>query len=331
MKRSIVFTLLAAAAAAASAQSSVSISGDLKLAIVKGNNGTTPIEGTVGNASANAWKMNDLSSAITFAGKEDLGGGLHAGFTLTSFLHPDDGTTWGNNTFWSSRSTIQVGGSFGEVYLGRRLTPDQLQVLFSDPWYWDGSAAQVGWKVQEANYTSTQYLRTNNTVGYTSPSLGGLVIEVAGSPGEGEHSRDLGGSLTYTQGPIWAGVSYDQSHGFFNSTTLNHVWHLVGAYDFGVVRPLASFTESSVDGKTYKSYSLAVTAPAGPNGQVRAQYGHLDDADTATAGKQAYSKLSGGYTYSLSKRTSVFAYLTHAKQTDLTATNTVEFGVEHGF
>jgi predicted porin len=329
MKRTLLCISLSLITAAAAAQSTVSISGDLKLTMAHGNGGTTPIDGQ----TRKGWSMNDLSSALIFSGKEDLGGGLRAGFELASFLRVDDGTTWASTggPFFSRRSVLTLGGSFGELYFGRSLTPQQLMVLFSDPWYWDGSAAQIGWQVQTANYTSTSYIRTNNTVGYVSPNINGFTLTLAAAPGEGAHSRDIGGSLTYSNGPLWAGFAYDQSHGFFNDPTQNHVSTLVGAYDFGVVRPLVSYTSSSVNGVSYKGLSLGVTAPVGDRGQFKAQVSHLDDVDTSTVAREGLSKLGLGYTYSLSKRSSLFGHFSRAKSEGSSATTTLEFGMEHAF
>jgi len=329
MKRSLVCIGLTILASAAAAQSSVQISGGLKVAVARGNGGTTVMDGQTGNR----WAMNDLSSALIFSGKEDLGGGLRAGFELASFLRIDNGSSWADTggPFWSRRSVVTLGGNFGEIYLGRSLTPQQLMALLSDPWYWDASAAQIGWQIQTANYTSTAYIRTNNTLGYVSPNMGGFTLSLAASAGEGTVSRDVGGSLTYSKGPLWLGVAYDQSHGFFNHATTDKVTTLVGAYDFGAVRPLLSYTRSRVNGVNYTGYSAALTAPAGANGLVKAQYSHLDDSDTSTAAKEALAKVAVGYQHSLSKRTSLFAHLSRAKADLRTATSTVEAGIEHAF
>jgi predicted porin len=333
MKRSIVSFGLSVLAAAAAAQSTVNIAGNLRMGVVRVNDGSTPIDGNTAGAPANSWSMTDYSSALILSGKEDLGNGLHAGFELATFIGLDTGSSWADTggPFWSRRAVVKFGGDFGEIYAGRSLTPAALMALFADPWYWDASAAQVGWQIHQANYTSTAYVRTNNTLGYVSPDWGGLKLTVAASPGEGVSSRDLGGSLTYTAGPLWLGAAYDQSHGFFNNASKDNMITLVGAYDFGVVRPMASYTASEVNGVDYKSYSLALTAPVGERGVVKAHYSHLDDVNTGTAAKEAVRKIGVGYQYSLSKRTNFFGQASHAKADTYTARNTFELGIEHGF
>lgn len=324
MKRSIIFASLAALSIAAAAQSSVNISGGLKVAVAHGNGGTTPLDGNGANNSA----MNDHSSYLMFSGKEDLGGGLYAGFSLASFLQLNSGNS--STPFWARQSVVKLGGGFGEVYLGRALTPAALMVLFADPWYWDASAAQVGWQIQQANYTSTAFVRTDNTIGYTSPNFNGLTLSLAASLGNNTKSNDVGFSLNYNKGPIWLGAAYDRSNGFFNSPTRDHMAVVAGGYDFGVVRPLFSATSSKVNGVNYKAYSLALTAPVG-NGLIKAAYAHLNDVDTATAAREALGKVALGYQYNLSKRTNLFVNVSQAKAQTRTATRTTEFGVEHNF
>jgi predicted porin len=334
MKRTFANITFAVAAAgfattnAAAEGTNVTVSGDIKAAATYGNGGQSPVDGE----AADHVRLNDDSSYFSLSAHQDLPNGMYAGVQLDSFFGIDTGNDAnGGGAFFSRRAVGKVGGAFGEVYFGRSLTPASLMVLFTDPWYWDGSVAQAGWMVQLANYTSTQYLRTNNTIGWVSPKTAGLTLSLAASAGEQAASKDLGGSLTYENGPLWAGVAYDQSHGFFNDPTLNHTLIAVGAYDFGVIRPMASFTSSKVAGVTYSSFTLAATAPAGEKGLFKAQYSHLNDVDTATVGRQAYEKVALGYQYNVLKNFNFFGQVSTAKEKSLSATNTLEGGVEYGF
>lgn len=325
MKRSIFFACLCSFGLGAFAQSSVTISGSLQVAVARGNGGTTPIDGL----SANKWALNDQSSVIDFSGKEDLGNGLYAGFQLRTFAALDTGAA--STPFWASRSVVKLGGSWGEIYAGRSFTPAAFMVLFADPWYWDGSAAQVGWQIQQANYTSTAYLRTDNTVGYTSPRLGGWSVNVAGAAGEGTKGKDLGGAVNYNQGPVWLGFGFDRSKGFDGSGPNDHLATVAGAYDFGVVRPMFTYAKSKVSGASYTAYSVAMTAPLGERGLIKAACSHLSDWNTATVASEALNKVSLGYQHSLSKRTNLFANISSAKGQTASATNTTEFGIAHSF
>jgi predicted porin len=310
----------------------VSVSGVVKVALSKGNGGTTDL---IDGPSQDTLAMHDQASAILISGKEDLGSGLHAGFALRAFLNVDRGTAWGDGTlpFWGSKSVVTLGGGFGEFYYGRALTPAAWMQLFADPWYWDDSAAQVGFGIQHAHYRSTAFVRTDNTIGYTSPSLGGLRLTLAYATEEDGNSKDVGGTLEFKQGPLWVGVGYDQSAGFGGSPTdpKDNMKTVVGAYDFGVIRPMFTVTQSKVDEVKYKSYSVALTAPVPGNGLIKAHYSHLNDAVTSTVEKEAMKKAALGYQYNISKRTNLFANISNAKTQTFTATRTTEIGVEHSF
>jgi predicted porin len=333
MKRTLANITIAVAAtgfatANAAEGSSVTVSGDIKAAATYGNGGESPVDGE----AADHVRLNDNSSYFSLSAHQDLPNGMYAGVQLDSFFGIDTGNDASDGgTFFSRRAVGKVGGAFGEVYFGRSLTPASLMVLFTDPWYWDGSVAQAGWMVQLANYTSTQYLRTNNTIGWVSPKTAGFTLSLAGSAGEKVQSNDVGGSLTYDNGPFSAGMAYDQSHGFFNDATLNHTMILVGAYDLGAIRPMVSFTSSKVAGVNYFAFTLAATAPAGEKGLFKGQYSHMNDADTVTAGHQAYEKASLGYQYNVLKNFNFFGNFSTAKEKSLSATNTLEGGVEYGF
>lgn len=329
MKHSVLFAILCTVGLSATAQSSVTLSGQIKLAITKSNSGTTPLDGYTNKDSL---ILNDNFSTWGLHGKEDLGGGLYAGFDLVSWITPDTGALGNPGALFHAKSVVKLGGSFGELYMGRALTPVSLLTLFSDPWYWDGSAAQLGWQIQQANYLSTAFIRTNNTVGYNSPNLGGLTFSLAGSPSEktAGGKNDYGFSAKYAAGPLTVGLGYDQNGGN-GATFTDKVTVLTGAYDFGVVKPMFSAASSKVKNVSYKSYSVALTAPLGANGLLKAGYGHLDDFNTATVAKEALQKFSIGYQHSLSKRTNLFAQASQAKAQTRTATNTVELGIDHSF
>lgn len=326
---------VALALAAGSVQADVSVSGVLKVAMSKGNGGTTSL---IDGPSQDKWAMHDQASALLISGKTDLGDGIYAGFALRSFLDVDTGDTWTDLNhpdlpFFGSAAVVNLGGSFGEVYMGRRLTPVSLMQVFYDPWCWDDSAAQVGFAIQTANYRSTMFVHTENTLGYTSSSLAGFKVSLAYATEEDGNSEDVGGTLEYKKGPLRLGVGYDQSAGYGGLPTdpKDHLVSVVGAYDFGVIHPMFTYSKSKVDGVKYDAYSVAVTAPIGPSGLIKAHYSHLSDADTTTAAEEAYDKAAVGYQYALGKTTNVFAQYSNGKADNRTATKITEIGIEHSF
>jgi len=321
--------VLAATSLGAQAQSSVSLSGVVTLDMAKGNGGTSPLYGSGGGKQ---WTMNDIVSRLNINGKEDLGGGMYAGFNLQHFFLADSGANANQtaNTFFDGRSLVKLGGSWGEIYLGREYSPIFYTAVLSDPWFWDTSMGQIGY-LQFANYWNTSGVRTNNTVGYVSPAFSGLTARLAYSPGEGAATgNSIGGNLSYSQGPVWASLAFDQ-HRNANGVDDDRLVTVAGAYDFGVIRPLALYSRSTLAGASYSAYSLAATMPVHGTGTIKMAISRISDWDTAAAGDQSLVKTSLGYCYALSKRSSLFANLASAKGQTATRTTAVGVGISHSF
>ncbi|MRV75357.1 porin [Duganella sp. FT92W] len=64
-----------------------------------------------------------LASRIGFRGREDLGGGASANFTLEIGLNGDDGTAPDANRFANRQAWVGLAGRVGEIRLGRQNTP----------------------------------------------------------------------------------------------------------------------------------------------------------------------------------------------------------------
>ncbi len=312
------------------AQSSITVSGVVNLDITKGNGGTSSLYGSGGSKNA---MMNDVVSRLNFAGREDLGGGMYAGFNLQHFFQADTGVASNQtaNTFWDGQSFVKLGGGWGELYGGREYSPIFYTAVASDPWFWDTSSAQIGY-LQFANYWNTSGVRTNNTVGYISPVMGGFTARLAHSLGEGATTgSSTGGNLSYSQGPVWASVAFD-GHTNENGIDKDRLFTVAGAYDFGAVRPLALYSRSKVAGVSYSAYSLAATVPLmDGRSSLKAALSAISDWDTAIAGEQRLVKTSLAYAYNLSNRTTVSASLASAKGELATRTTSYGLGLSHSF
>ncbi len=64
-----------------------------------------------------------LASRVGFRGREDLGGGLAANFTLEAGLNANDGSNADGNRFFNRQSWVGLSGTWGEVRFGRQNTP----------------------------------------------------------------------------------------------------------------------------------------------------------------------------------------------------------------
>jgi predicted porin len=312
------------------AQSSVTISGVVNLDLTKGNGGTSPLYGSGGSKNV---MMNDVVSRLNFTGREDLGGGMYAGFNLQHFFQADTGAASNQtaNTFWDGQSFVKLGGGWGELYGGREYSPIFYTAVVSDPWFWDTSLAQIGY-LQFANYWNTSGVRTNNTVGYISPVMGGFTARLAHSLGEGATTgSSTGGNLSYSQGPVWASAAFDRRTNE-NGVDKDQLFTVAGAYDFGVIRPSALYSKSKVAGVSYSAYSLAATVPLmDGRSSLKAAVSAISDWDTATSGDQRLMKTSVAYAYNLSKNTTVSTSLSSAKGKLVTRTTSYGVGLSHSF
>lgn len=302
-----VAALLALAAGTASAQSSVTLFG-----IVDANLRNVDNSGVGSNTTMN---NNGLaSSRFGFRGEEDLGGGLKAGFWLESDINPDIGTTNPNGKLFARRSTLSLMGNFGEVRFGRDLTPSGSYTYGHDPF----GVIGVGGSANIARFIAQPtFFRSDNSISYIMPKLGGLYGSVMLAPGEGVvlpsttnlARKYAGGRFGYAQGPIDLSVAagttdVDATGGKFKTTGLG------AAYNFGVVHLMGHYYRDELTAGTgagkEKRLSLGVTAPFGAH-QIRASYNRSD----ATGGSAAWNandatQLAVGYVYNLSKRTAMY-------------------------
>ena len=109
-KTAFIGTALLGLSTLAAAQSSVTLSGVVDLAVRHTQNSS-------GSQNSMASGANSTSRFI-LRGTEDIGSGLRAGFWLESTLQADTGvggatTTTPANQFWDRAAYVSLGGSFG--------------------------------------------------------------------------------------------------------------------------------------------------------------------------------------------------------------------------
>lgn len=350
MKRTLLaLAALGSFAGAASAQSSVTLYGDIDLSITKGNGGTAFNQGGNGSsaASGKAWQVKQShTSRLGFRGNEDLGGGLSAQFQIEHRFNPDTGTQNNANTFWFGRSYVQLTSvAVGSVYLGREYIPAFFPAVKSDPFGFDG-VGQLG-TVMYANYSVNDRenfadatggtSRTNNTIGYKSPNLSGLTVQIAGAASEGNTfkgstsspGREFGANVEYSAGPIYGALAYDKtqrgSAAYDGNSLLSGALH----YNFGFAKAMLYGARAKVgvnSAATNKYASISLLAPVGP-GNVKAAFGYYDPAGASNTNR----KFGLGYDYSLSKRTNLYADVGHARQSSRSSNTAYAFGIKHLF
>jgi len=315
----------ALAVASAHAQSSVQLFGVVDATLAYGM-----ASGTGSASRLQLTNSGNLTSRIGFRGTEDLGGGLFAGFWLEAGLVNDDGQGTASNSnnqpigsgsgvlpsvpgrqglLFSRRSTVQFGGNWGEVRVGRDFLGHFHNYIGFDPFGALGVAGNtLFYGIALASPTST---RASNSFGYHLPknSLGlyGQATVYLGENQKGVTNENDGNGYSarigYTNGKLNTAIAFTKTKLGTGDIEQDNAGI---SYDFGhiMLYGLASFDKvGTLEGK---GVNLGVSAPLG-NGRVQATAGRYS---TTAAGSPENEKVGVGYVYNFSKRT--VAYVSYA-------------------
>ncbi|HJV53696.1 MAG TPA: porin [Noviherbaspirillum sp.] len=333
MKKSLVsLAVLAACAGTASAQTNITIYGVADAGISYKDNGAA------NNSKTWALDSGILSgSRLGFKGSEDLGSGLSAIFTLENGFTIDDGQQ-GQGALFGRQAFVGLQGGFGAVKLGRQYNPIRVAVEGIDPF-------RLGMGSWAGNVLSLYGERANNTLNYTSANFSGFTGQAAYSFGEVAGStssgRQLGLSGTYANGPLAAVLAYHNQDRGTTATPDNgktKTTLLGGTYNFGPATLHAAYAwdkgspAAGADDVDNRDWMLGASAPVGP-GTVLASYMKRDDR---LASNKDVKQWALGYTYGLSKRTTLYTLFNHIDRDNVTpgnATTTKQFsvGMRHTF
>ena len=178
MKKSLIALAVLAASGAAMAQSSVTLFGivDTNVSYL---DGVSNAAGTNTDSKYGIGTSGNATSRLGFRGVEDLGGGLKAGFWLEGEIFGDDGNASGFN--FKRRSTVSLMGGFGEVRLGRDLTPGYSKFISYDLFGQTGIGQFMGWSDWNGNNQTTANnnndangIRSSNMISYYTPNFSGF-------------------------------------------------------------------------------------------------------------------------------------------------------------
>jgi predicted porin len=312
------------------AQSSVTISGNIKMSLqqYKISNASAARAGT--NTSQSL--IHDDSSRVIFNMTEDLGGGLQAIAQIDWRVTPDAGAdAIGGNNHVGLRSK-----AWGRVFFGRQdlhyfgresdltvkndLQSDSISLLA----YVAGAGVAPG-GIAIANAT-----RTANVVHYTTPNWGGFTGVVAYSFNSPGPEADIGSTgrkgYAWNVAPTFEGRNFTIGYSYWNSkadanaiaANVNQRGdRLFGSYRWGGFRIGLAWDKSKVTNEGVNNAVTGTTTAAKRDAwSVPIEYtwgphwigGHYTKAnnDKATSGIDDGAKMWAiGYNYSLSKRTSV--------------------------
>jgi predicted porin len=291
------------------------------------------------------------SSRIGFRGVEDLGGGLKASFWLEAGVNNDDGTGSASSALnqaqtaanvgtqgltFNRRSTVSLDGKMGELRLGRDYTPQFWSETAFDPFGTNGVGTNIAF-----NKGGTTGVRASNSIGYLSPSMGGVKLWVQTYMGENASTAAKVGNgngyrITFDQGKLslaMAGSKTTAAAGVTNDTG-----NIAGSYDLGVAKLMAQSNTTKITGAADIKGSVIGALVPMAGGTFR-----IASSQTEQAGKKA-KLMAVGFVQPMSKRTDLYA--TYARvgnsggsTTSLNGSTTAanasstgyEFGVKHAF
>ena len=285
---------LALISTGALAQSSVTIYGIVDAGLVRESGG--PAGSTTNISSGIA-----SGSRIGFKGKEDLGGGLSALFTIENGFNADTGTAGQGGLIFGRQAFVGLSGGFGTATIGRQYTPYYKTLRdIGDPF---GAVSLAG---RSGNLFATN-TRANNMVEYLSPAFGGVRVDLAYAAGEvagdSTRNRQYGGSVGYAGGPLTLQLAH---HRIDNATATDRTRNTLasGNYKFGKVIGYASFAVNKGPAAADSHDMLVgVAVPVGPH---KLLFSHVRHDDRAAPDMDA-SQWGIGYHIPLSKRTDVYA------------------------
>jgi predicted porin len=354
MKKSLIALAVLAAAGAASAQSSVTLFGivDATLAWGRGNGAGSSDRFQLTNSGYN-------SSRLGFRGTEDLGGGMSASFWLEAGLNNDNGSgaatntnntvagsTGGGGLTFNRRSTVSLGGNWGELRLGRDYTPAFWNLTVFDPFGTNGVGTNqmlngvgsgvnpfTGTAAASANpggFYPTQ-VRASNSIGYFLPrNLGGFYGQAQYYSGESPSNtprdgKGYGARLGYAAGPFNVALGYGRTRisgtaaSVAGATGDIRTWNLGGQWDFGVAKLMGQYgrddAQLGAPELNGRGWLIGTLVPVGA-GEIRAAYSEYRISSNVIANDPKTQKFALGYVHNLSKRTALYTTYAYVKNRD---------------
>lgn len=347
MKKTLV-ALAALAATGAFAQSSVTLYGAVDASYSYMSSG---------DVSASKLTSSQLgSSKLGFMGTEDLGGGLKANFKLEGGLNNDTGAgkaTNTNNQATGASSTqagltfqrfayVGLSGGFGELRLGREYNNTFLQVQAAvDPFGTNGPADSTQMMLRLGAYEgkSANEINVSNSIGYTTPSMGGFSANAQYFMGENASNDNVNGAnngngysimAMYAAGPLFISAGQTKTgYGTWPTSMLTSgdftMRALSASYNLGVAKIVgtiaheeAAMFTSALAGvtPTNDSYLLGVIVPMGA-ANFKASWVHAARNSGLTGATDQTGNLLGlGVDYALSKRTVAYATYANVSNSD---------------
>jgi predicted porin len=312
-KLNLALVLAGALTGAAQAQSAVEVYGIVDMGLVR----------EVGSVTGSTAGGNRITSGaqsgtrLGFKGKEDLGNGLSALFVLETGIAADAGGFNQANKAFGRQSFLGLQGDFGTLTLGRQYTSYFLTLnQVADPF-----ASGLAGNAQnlmlpnstytgagDASLTTDRAIRMDNAIKYATPVFENFSGEIAYGFGEKVDATDghrvISGSVGYDSKPLNVRLAYYERNNLTDTASLKSTM-LAANYDLEFAKIFVAYADNDwlIQGKT-RNYLIGATVPFGAHKFI-ASYIRADGRGTNAANDADQWGL--GYTYSLSKRTNLYA------------------------
>jgi predicted porin len=316
----LALAMSAAAALPAAAQSNVTISGIVDLAVRSvSNEGVGTVKSMVSGSNS--------TSRLVISGTEDLGDGMTAGFHLEHGILADTGAVASSSKFWDRRTTVSLATkTLGELRLGRDFVPSYSNWSRYDPFSYVGvartanfvSATPVGPIRAAFGSNANTVVRSDNALQLLLPAnpggLKGLEGGLMLAPGEGGAvasglAKLMGVRLGYAQKGFGVSAATTTSE---NSQTTDGKFRdtaIGGFADVSNVRLSAAWRQFRYADSKQTLMLVGATASFGQH-EVKASWtrSNMDGrVGTTVINANDATQFGLGYVYNLSKRSALYA------------------------
>lgn len=328
MKRTLIALAALAGAGSALAQANVTLYGRIDTSY-----GVNQVDGV---KTYQLFSGQLSTSRLGLRGSEDLGGGLKANFNLEASINADDGRIGSASGFFDRQSWAGLSGGFGSVKAGRTDTAfDDIRDLAVSNNLWDSefSPTKIAYTAGVGDYSS----RASNMVRYDTPSFGGFSGGISyGVDESAEQQRDvLAYNLRYRAGKLDLGLAFQEQKHEATPASQREYLALSASYKFDAFRVSGGVQRAKNGAGTRDDeFSVGVAVPFGAF-ELSAGYAR-SEAETAGATSAKGQAFAVGGTYSLSKRTRLYAALMDGEVKDGAGAVTTDrrllaLGVRHDF
>lgn len=284
---------------------------------------------TSGKPSQNNIDSSLLSgSRLGAKGSEDLGNGLKGLFVLEYALSNDTNSTLGADSKWSASATRQAyvglgSDKYGTLVAGRLQGAAFKWACTYSP-LTGGIFGTDGRLLARTNLDCGDRGRSENAIGYISPELAGVTVEVnhvrlgdyqlrvPTNEAPNAFANVLG--ITYRHGDLQVGAVYNAIHNdprTSSPATLGkeiREYGIGAMYDFKVVKMYATYANNKAEDATAQSkYQIGAAVPVSTKGSVVGSFA-ANKLHTADGDSKVWSV---AYLHELSKRTTLYAGYGH--------------------